>query len=272
MHPPLMPSSTSMHSHPHTHTHSHQHTHTGMHSHPHTHTGAHSQQHTHGHEPQTPVTPSLAGLQFGTSPSDLPSYEHQQHAQHRQQQQQHQPYHGHGMTQPQPRCHDSGFSSPWGDPSHAHPLVGRPPARPTSGTSTSGITTGLDNAPGSQHQQTRYGGEIGEDSWRSGDGDLEVSVKTRLLCIFVGNSSSRFCDRLFRFREETKHALFDLLFLLVWLDITLEAGWDGLMKCLITPYPSAELQSFSFHYRPRFDTWNVFGSQVQWLFVTSKLP
>lgn len=36
----------------------------------------------------------------------------------------------------------------------------------------------LNGGPGSQHQQTRYGGEIREDSWGSGGGDLEVSVKT----------------------------------------------------------------------------------------------
>lgn len=149
----------------------------GHHPHPHQHTHGHTHGHGHGHGhgPHTPVTPSpsltVAGLQYGPDPA-LATY---------------QVHHGHGMAaQPQQQPQHSGYSSPWGDPPHAHALVGPPaPARPASsasaGAGVGGMSVGLtlNGAPGGSSQQ-RYGGELREDAWGGGggggEGDLEVSL------------------------------------------------------------------------------------------------
>lgn len=168
------------------------------HSHPHT--------HGHGHGPQTPVTPSLtvAGLQYGPDPAGgMSSYQHAQH-QHTQQ-----VHHGHGLASQQQQQH-SGYSSPWGDPPHAHPLVGPPaPARPASSASASagvgGMSMGLNGAPGGPSQQ-RYGGELREDAWGGGgggEGDLEVSLLVLALA-FVW-----FCARSMPFLNWRKFVFLD---------------------------------------------------------------
>lgn len=185
----------------------------GHHPHPH----PHQHTHTHGHGPQTPVTPSLAvaGLQYGPDPTGgLPSYQQQ----HPHSQQVHHG-HGHGMA-PQPQ--HSGYSSPWGDPPHAHALVGPPaPARPASSASASagagvgGMSMGLNGAPGgTSQQQQRYGGELREDSWGGGgggEGDLEVRLFQFwlwlwLLCVFVLEA----CRFLFRPSTDMEGMLFFL--------------------------------------------------------------
>lgn len=171
----------------------------GHHPHPHQHQHTHG--HGHGHGPQTPVTPSLtvAGLQYGPDPA-LATY---------------QVHHGHGMAaQPQPQ--HSGYSSPWGDPPHAHALVGPPPARPASsasaGAGVGGMSVGLtlNGAPGGSSQpQQRYGGELREDAWGGGggggEGDLEVSLSVLPLTLaFVW-----FCARSMPFLNWRKFVFLD---------------------------------------------------------------
>lgn len=175
----------------------------GHHPHPHPH--AHGHGHGHGHGPQTPVTPSLtvAGLQYGPDPAGgMSSY----------QQQQHQVHHGHGLAsqqQQQQQQQHPGYSSPWGDPPHAHPLVGPPaPARPASSASTGvgGMPMSLNGAPGGPSQQ-RYGGELREDAWGGGggEGDLEVSLSVLALALaFVW-----FCARSMPFLNWRKFVFLD---------------------------------------------------------------
>lgn len=213
--------------------------------HPHSHPLPH--QHTHGHGPQTPVTPSLAvaGLQYGPDPTGgLPSYQQQ----HPHSQQVHHG-HGHGMApQPQPQSQHSGYSSPWGDPPHAHALVGPPaPARPASSASASagagvgGMSMGLNGAPGgTSQQQQRYGGELREDSWGGGgggEGDLEVRLFQFwlwlwLLCVFVLEA----CRFLFRPSTDMEGMLFSRT--------RTRSARGRSSTCLIASLPRAELPSY----------------------------
>ena len=69
----------------------------------------------------------------------------------------------------------SGYSSPWGEPPHGHPLVGPgPPARPGSSASAGADTpinlNGMPTPGQGAQGAPRYGAEMREDSWGSGVG------------------------------------------------------------------------------------------------------